>query len=297
MVNGVAWHGLRPYLVRALARSSVGSPVRTHLIAAAVKDLYPRFPVADSQYGECVWSFRDLSSGLVIWQTQPETEVLKASEQPRTARWIFADERLAYIGSVYSANWPLATLPGDWDRDASPEIAMHYSPDAQAFQTTRTPGASSTRLLRAWSFFRPASIGNEIAGIIVVDAQQWHKRRTALRTQWRDENGDGRAELAFVVRKIGALPGGGIGTLSEETVAVFEWTEPGGILRPRQIPDDGSFLVWTPEDGKPYEFSPDTVVEDLCRELLPIPDDFGWPSASQPASQPTTETATQPASP
>jgi hypothetical protein len=140
-------------------------------------------------------------------------------------------------------------------------------------------------------------MANEVAGIIVVDTQQWRKQSTHLWPQWRDENGNGRAELAFVAFKYGRLPSGRMGVLSQETVAVFEWSAPGGVLVPRQIPDDGSFLVWTPEDGKAYEFSPDTVVEDLCRELLPVPEDFGLPSASQPLSQPTSEPSTQPALP
>lgn len=297
VVLSIAWHGLRPYLVRGLARSSGGYAARERLIAAALRDLYPRFPIADRRYGGYVWSFRGPSSGLVIWQTQPETEALETGQQARPPKYVFVDERLAYIGRVHSANPPLAALPADWDGDGKFEITMNYSPVVELLRTTRTMGPWPTRSLRAWALFRPAPTANEVAGIIVVDLQQWQTRNTLMRPQWRDENGDGRAELAFVASKYGTLPGRRMGVLSQETVAVFEWSAPGGVLVPRQIPDDGSFLVWSPEDGRLHEFSPDTVVEDVCRELLPIPNDFGTPSASQPVSQPASEPSTQPALP
>ena len=46
------------------------------------------------------------------------------------------------------------------------------------------------------------------------------------------------------------------------------------------LPDDGSLLVWTPPDGKPYPFSPDECVDEVARRLLPIPDDFGLPTTA-----------------
>jgi hypothetical protein len=285
VVLSITWHGLRPYLVRALARSSIGCPTRTNLVAAGVRDLYPQFPVAEAPHGPKVWSHRGPSHGLVTWQAEPEVEPLKPGDQPRIARYVLADEKLAYVGSVYSSYPPLLASPGDWDADGRVEITGSCVSALSAL--------GSIGSLNAW-VVRPGAMANEVGGIIVVDTQQWQKQSMHLWPYWRDENADGRAELAFVAWRIGALPGGRTGVLSQETVAVFEWSEPGGILRPRHIPDDGSFLVWTPEDGKPYEFSPDTVVDDVCRELLPIPDDFGQPSASQPASQPASEPSTRP---
>lgn len=280
LVASVAWHTFRPHLVRALARSSIGCSLRSDLISAAVLGLYPQFPLGGAGYGGWLMSYRGPTSAFVMWQTHVEMVVVKAAgRQWKDARHIIADDKLNIIGSVRSWNSPAAALPGDCDHDGKLETTIGYYP--------LNPDLS----LECWGVVRLGATSNEVAGILLVDRQPWHKQNTRLQTQWHDEDADGEHELHVVTVKYGALPGGGVGFLPAETVAVFEWSASAGVLRPRDVPDDGSFIYWVPADGRPHHFSPDTLVEDVFRELLPVPDGFGVPTASQPASQLDTQPA------
>jgi hypothetical protein len=109
-----------------------------------------------------------------------------------------------------------------------------------------------------------------------------------VRPFWRDEDGDGRQELVFVTRTYIKLPNGDVGLKPPETVAVFAWDRPGGVLRPRLLPPNGSFVSWTPPDGTPVKVAQESQLDPILRKLCPLPDNFGRDkvSATQPTSAP-----------
>jgi len=201
-------------------------------------------------------------------------------------RYAVVNANLDLVGAIVGSSLPRLPTPGDRDADGCIETVTSCIPDI----------ANPTRSARMWATVRLGPATNAVAGIVLVDYTPWRAARVWIRPEWGDEDADGRQELLLLAWPRGRLPSGRMGFLPPETLAVFEWNHPGGILRPKTVPNDGFFLVWTPPDGKPYPFSPDECVDDVARKLLPIPDAFGVPATAPAASQSATGPAgTQPA--
>lgn len=175
--------------------------------------------------------------------------------------------------------YPLAPA-FDRDRDGAPETVcaayMRGAQYAKTFVVVRLAGGT-----------------NQIAGIVRVGVAQL--RRSSVYVVWRDEDRDGLEELVVRAAVFQPAPKGGPTLGSAETLAVLAWNHPGGVLRPVQLPDDGSVIAWTPADGQPHGIPVTAVVDEVCDELLPVPEGFG--AVTQPASAPVTLPATQPQSP
>jgi hypothetical protein len=276
----VVWRQVRPLLVQELARSSLGCEWRAGLIGAAVCAQYPQLPAMDNGWG--VQSWRTASSVGVFWRIRPP-----GPDGPSLGYGV-ADDTLVLRGTVNTQEVVAIPVPGDWDHDGRVELVTSF--DALAGADPR-PNAN----VRSFAVVRLGIDHNEIVAVILVDYSAWARNFPRLRLEWRDADGHGRAELALMrytriqPRTVGA-------TFSSETVAVFAWDAPGGILRPRLLPDDGSVLVWTPEDGHPLVVATDEPLDPLLARLVPLPPGFGE-QVPATTNSPSASTAPSPAIP
>ena len=272
LLASVAWHALRPYVTRSLACSSLGCEPRAKLITGAIDELYPR-PRAYVLGGEpMLRSFRQGDQGGVSWwldwgQLRPDQAAVARGS-------IFvADRDVDYRGLLRSeAMMDPKALSADWDQDGTVEVTLFAFAPAE-------PGY----FCEYWAVVRLGVEANELVGLVAL-VRSVPAGSVVPTCAWCDEDEDGTLEFVFARVRLASA---GQPSSRGAAVAVFEWTEPGGVLRPRVVPDDGSMLVWTPPDGRPHRFPADKLVDDVCQELLPAPRDLGAPAASQPASAPT----------
>jgi hypothetical protein len=90
---------------------------------------------------------------------------------------------------------------------------------------------------------------------------------------WRDEDGDGLRELVFVTRVLTQDPLFGLGYEPARTVAVFEWSSVGGVLRAREVPRDCGVIGWSRATVGPIW--PTVPIWSIASQLFPVPEDFG----------------------
>ncbi len=285
LLASVAWHALRPYVTRGLARSSIGCDARAKLIAGAIDELYPRLRVRALGGEPMLCSFRQGDQGGVSWLMDWEQ---LPPDQAAAARGltIVADLDLNYCGTLRSQAMigdPQA-LPGDWDQGGAVEVTVFAT---TAGERSYVFAMAPSYFCEYWAVVRLGGEANELVGLVAL-VRSVSAGSVVEAPTWRDEDEDGTLEFVFVP----VLLTSAVQTSSRgEAVAVFEWTEPGGVLRPRVVPDDGNMLVWTPADGRPHRFPADKLVDEVCQELLPVPEGFGATPASQPASAPTSSPA------
>jgi hypothetical protein len=280
------WQGARDYAVRELAESSLGCGSRADLIAAAIWHRYPALRM-ETPYGLPLVSYRSAATAGAACEVRSVTERLPTGTSlGHEQRYAVVNANLDLVGVIVGSSLPLLPTPGDRDADGCIETVTSCIPDI----------GNLSRSAGLWATARLGPDSNEVAALVLVDYTPWRAAKVWIRPEWGSQNADGRQELLFLAWSPGRLPSGRMGFLPPETLAVFEWNHPGGVLRPTLLPNDGSFLVWTLPDGKPYPFSPDECVDDVARKLLPIPDDFGVPATAPAASQPATSTTQAPAS-
>ena len=158
-------------------------------------------------------------------------------------------------------------MPGvDYPSRLRTETAMAYA--RLSWKSARTEDAQQD--ISWWVVVRLGDEHNEIVWAGLLDKSVWHSRRMRLRPIWRDEDGDGRDEFVFITVETARTAKGGIVFKPPQTVAVFEWDEPGGMLLPKQLPDDSGITLWTPPNGIPVQVDQKTDLEPLVRELLPV---------------------------
>lgn len=282
IVASSAWYLVRPHVVRELAQSNMGCPVRWVMLNEALRNTVPE--LADQS--NVLLSSYATPNRVALTRTTEDTSMRErdAAGQKFAFRIRLIDGELNPIGSVRSARAHWIGQLGDWDGDGTLEAVAGYHP----LSFEQDPNMN----LRGWAVLRIHEDVNQVAALVVMDRRP-RSTRGSIRPFWQDEDGDGHTELVFCSytwrRGRGGLPQ----IVALKTVAVFEWDIPGGVLRPRELPDDGSFLVWTPPDGRPFAFSPDVLTELMYRELLPVPDDFGARATSRAASQPGSQPASR----
>jgi len=279
LVASAGWYALRPALIRQTAIQSVGCPGREHLLAVAIRQAGFRIledgrPVSAGVEGR-VFTHCLPRPGWVLWESE-------ALEQPCLA---FADQHLRLQGTVRSEEG-IAAPPGDMDGDGRWEIVLRYSPIPEE--------DPDVRYLRGWTVVRLGSANNEIVWLGMTDCNLWSSRGARVKPIWRDEDGDGQKELVFVTVVTVNLPGRRIGFKPPQTVAVFEWDAPGGVLRPRLLPTDCGVVSWKPTESGPVEVAWDVELEPLLRQLHPVPEGFGQSAATAPATSPSTAPASLP---
>ena len=120
-----------------------------------------------------------------------------------------------------------------------------------------------------WVVLRLGHELNEILWVGLMDESVWHSRRMRLKPIWRDEDGDGQDEFVFITVETARTPAGGIVFKQPQTIAVFEWTSPGGILRTRLLPDDCGIVPRNPQGSVPVRVDQTTDLDPLVHEFLP----------------------------
>ncbi len=256
LVAGIAWHWARNGLVYHAARSSVGCPGRWGLIAAELRQVDPEFP-NDPQR----WSYDAARPEWIAWPSV--REIIRLEDGSNLTKWQVkvADRNLALRG-VFTCD-RLSIRPADADRDGSCEVMKEtYAADL----------GGPYNHLRWWTVVRLGEKDNEVVWAGMIDTRIWRSRRVGLKPIWRDTDGDGMDELVFITIETARTPDGGIVYKTPQTIAVFEWTAPGGILRTRLLPDDCGILPWNPEGHVPMRIDQATDLDVFVRELLPAAD-------------------------
>jgi hypothetical protein len=175
--------------------------------------------------------------------------------------------------SFTTLEWP----PADADGDGRWEVLG---------ETLAVPLDSlKQRDVRRWAVIRLGTTSNQIVWVGLVDANVWSRRRARLKPIWRDEDGDGVAELVFVTLVINFTPQRTLTCPPPQTVAVFGWDRPGGVLREQTPAADQSVISWNPPQSA-LEVPVDADLEPILADLLPVPDGFGLSPSTQPASAP-----------
>jgi hypothetical protein len=123
--------------------------------------------------------------------------------------------------------------------------------------------------LRWWAVVRLGAEDNEIVWAGMIDTSVWRSRQARLKPIWRDMDGDGSDELVFITVETARTPDGGIVFKPPQTIAVFEWTSPGGVLRTRLLPNGCGILPWNPQGEVPMRVHHTADLDPLVRELLP----------------------------
>ena len=221
LVAAAAWHGIRGHLVHAAACSSVGCLGREGLIAAALRRVDPQFPDEPQ-----LWNYNLARPEWIAWSSVRETIPLGDGSWLPKWQVKVADKSLTLKGVI--AGDRLALPPADADGDGFCEVVQEFYPDLDDPQ----------EVLRWWAVVRLGEEDNEIVWAGMIDTSVWRSRQKRLKPIWRDVDDDESDELVFITVETARTPDGGIVFKPPQTIAVFEWTSPGGTLHPRLLPDD-----------------------------------------------------------
>ncbi len=252
LLAAAAWHGARGRLLYPAARSSVGCPGREKLLAAALRHADPSFPDEPQ-----LWNYNLARPEWIAWSSVRETIPLGDGSWLPKWQVKVADRDLALKGVI--AGDRLAAPPADADGDGSCEVLKEFYPDLDGPQKD----------LRWWAVVRLGEKENEIVWAGMIDTSVWRSRQARLKPIWRDMDGDGSDELVFITVETMRTPDGGIVFKPPRTIAVFEWTSPGGTLRSRLLPDDCGIRPWKPQGVTPVRVGQASELDPLVRELLP----------------------------
>lgn len=268
---GAVWYFARPAAIRYAARKSLGLAPRTALIRDALNGIYPALPERRGEpYPQSFW---EPSPGCATWPLDPIMRYVGGRRVFAPVRHVFIDGQLERYGSV-KAEFPFISAPY---ADRSGRLVAAYRYNA---------ATERTRLVDAICIIRLGPDTNEIVGIVAYDARPKRAIIRGIHCGWRDEDGNGSLEFILLTEKVVKQASG----VTAQTLAVFAWDADETALRALRVPSDGSLIFWTPPDGRPYVFPPTAVIDDICRELLPLPDGFGLT-----APRPPTTRSSQPA--
>ena len=281
---GAIWHFARPAAIRLAAQRSLGLPARTALIRSALNEIYPPLPEdPGEQYPQTFWK---PSPGCATWPIDPTMKYNGGRRAFAPARHVFVDGRLEPYGLV-KAEFPFISVPYA-DRSGRLVAAFRYN-----------VAPALTGRISPICVIRLGPDTNEVVGIVVHRTLTTPSAIWQVHHGWRDEDGDGTLEFVLLGENLAKRTQFVTPT---ETLAVFRWDDEESALRMVRVPSDGSVVFWTPPAGRPYAFPQTAVIDDICRELLPLPDAFRFgPSgvappvpASTPSSQPATSHLSEP---
>lgn len=254
LVASALWHGVRSTVVYRVACSSIGCPGREPLIADALRHRYAGFPDYDPQ----LWNYSLAKPEWIAWSSV--REYVPLGDGSKLPKWqvTVANHNLTVRGVIAKDRLSLLP-PADRDTDGLCEVVMEIGPPQDDVQQDFV----------WWVVLRLGNEHNEIVWIGLMDESIWHSRRIRLKPIWRDEDGDGQDEFVFITVETVRTPVGGIIFKPPETIAVFEWTSPGGVLRTRLLHDDSGIRIWSPDGRVPMRVDQETDLVPLVRELMP----------------------------
>ncbi len=285
------WYLLRPAAISWIARTSLGCPSRAPIVAAVLRESYDTIPTDGEINASDPFPWTRLATyifpepGWVAWESVRETKQLRDSSWLYHWRTTFVDHDFDLVGSIGAMQRPLLTPAEDIDGDGRWELVLEFQ--ATPWENSKSPNVKRLAVVRI------GKDDNQIAWIGLIDADWWSRKLTRIKPIWRDEDGDGVKELVFVTVVYKRLPQGGAGFDPPTTVAIFEWDRPGGVLRPRSLPEDAGIISWTPFQSEPVRAEIDADIESLLAKLLPLPEGFGVHPAPPPANSPSTPSDSQ----
>lgn len=272
-----AWYLARPALLRVLARIHVGCQPRQALIIAALHELYPDL----APKGDYVVTYCAGNSGSVVWWRY-ESEVNPDAEPDphwRSIRHFVTDQELRMHGSYRAQGFPEPSLGADRDGDGRIELTYRYTPRADS------------SYMGFWTWYgvhvilRIGADRNEIAAIVGT-RHTLTGRGFYPHAHWQDKDGDGRHELT-----VAGVTGLGTPNPTMQTIAVLEWDDDTGVLRPRDVVDPNFVYIWTPPENRPFPIPADAIVERVFDELLPRAPTSAPATAPAPPPAPSTRSA------
>ena len=293
LAASVVWHLLRPAATSWIARSSLGCPPRSRIIAAALRPKFETVPVQHEYLnasgfpypGLSLWSLWRPERGWIMWESVRHRERISGGGSLDHLKITLVDHNFDLLGTAGIRRTAMVAQPGDSDGDGRWELV---------FELGATPWQDyQTQDVQRWAVIRLGYDHNEIAWIGLSDHLLWSQKSTRIKPIWRDEDGDGIDELVFVTVVVKRLPQGDLGFELPKAVAVFEWDRPGGVLQPRSLPEDAGIISWTPAEEEPVRAEIDADIESLLSELLPVPQGFGVSPASAPATSSSGESDAQ----
>lgn len=252
LAAGAVWHWTKNDLLYHAACSSIGCPGRVDLIAAVLRKVDSDFPETPQ-----LWNYNCARPDWIAWSSVRVNIRLGPGSYRPMWQVKVADRHLVVKGVI--AGDRLSVPPVDADGDGSCEVVKEFYPDRD----------EPRKDLRWWTVVRLGAEDNEIVWAGVMDIGIWHSRQIRLKPIWRDTDGDGMDELLFITVETFRTPEG-IGFKPSRTIAVFEWTAPGGILRTRLLPDDCGIRPWNPENGVSMRVGQETDLDPIVRELLSV---------------------------
>lgn len=253
LVMAATWHGMRGSLLHQVARSSIGCPGRAELLAAAARRTDPRFPDQAT-----LRSFDPACRDWIAWVSVRETGGTTSPMDPIVWEITVTNAHLEVKGVIVGHS--LSTPPVDADGDGFCEIVMEVW----------VPPIKPEGNFVWWIVLRLGDEYNEIVCLALKDRGVWHSRNIRPKPVWRDEDGDGQDEFVFITVETARTASGGIVFKPPQTIAVFKWDKPGGMLFPELLPDDAGIVAWTPPNGQPVRVEPDADLEQIVRKLLPV---------------------------
>lgn len=270
--TSMVWHVGRPWVIDLSARASVGCPERERLLAAALRQ---RGVIADDDAlfdDDYTFDLRGLRShslprpGWIAWFGWERPESREPYDLGITIA-NFADDQMRPRGSY--AMTPnsvddyrqLEAPPGDFDGDGCWEVLVGFNPTKERWQND----------LAGYAVLRLREDANEVVWVAVHDRRVLRPTRKGITPTWRDEDGDGRSELVFVLRKSVTFANGERGLAPPDAEAAFGWSGPGGLLVARGVPGNVGITVWSPEKVGELTVPRRTDLAPLLRRLSPVP--------------------------
>ncbi len=263
------WRAADEHLIYRLGCSSVGCRWRRPLTQAALLWRNPKLP-------EGIWTVGHTlpRPGWLMLSWAGETLSIRRGVHTRRSWSAVANQHLDLKGTFVSL-YTLSAPPEDIDGDRRLEVVLYCHPY----------GLEKADDLSHWAVLRLGQDVNELICVAQLDPKPWSAKMIRVKPIWKDEDQDGQGELTLVTMKISRKPDGRLRFDPPRTVAVFGWTEPGGVLVPQKLPPDGSITFWQPPDGKPMVIEQQADLSDVLRKLMP-----------KPTTRPATQTAPTPKS-
>ncbi len=257
LVTSALWHQVKGTVVYRVACSSIGCPDRLGLIADALRQRDPRFPDAVPRF----WSLSWAKPEWIAWSSVRESVPLEDGSTLPNWKVTVADHNLTVRGFI-AADRPFLLTPADRDGDSLCEVVMEIAATKDDAQQDHV----------WWVVLRLGTEHNEILWVGLMDESVWHSRGMRLKPIWRDEDGDGMGEFVFITVETTRTPAGGLVFKPLQTIAVFEWSAPGGILRTLSLASDSGITPWSPGGREPIRVDQTADLAPLVHELLPAPE-------------------------
>ena len=278
-LTSVLWHVTYPTILRTAARYNLGSSERETLIVAALRSTGLSVVRPDEWFR----SYRQPAPGCVVWQMRKEQRHPFFADVTTTIGLADAHFSLQGTWCVAEGYGIPQAAPTHCDNDGFYDVILDI-----------VDLVPINRILYRYGVVRIYPHKNELLGLFAVDS-------AALKTpgptygdfdvHWEKSGDDSKLAIDLVTEaRLRSPTYRYTFEVDRRRIATFAWSATGDVLIPQYVSDEKEIRIWQPPEGKPFCFSPDTPIEGVFRQCLPLPNS---PSATPLPTSPTT--APQPA--